>query len=157
MAEPAKLVTELTSDALSSVLNRLTIAHEIAAVAPTCRAFNLAVRHAIAARRFTGEVVTLAGSEQRVGSEGHKQAVYGVAAVPDGRILTASADSTVRVWRDGQCERTIQAHHTELRAVAVLPGGARFVSGALDGTAKLWTLDGTLVRTSTSRCWASRA
>ena len=76
MAEPAKLVTELTTDALSSVLVRLTLAHEIAAVAPTCRAFNLAVRHAIAARRFTGEVVTLAG---------HRQAVMCVAAAPDGR------------------------------------------------------------------------
>ena len=51
-----ELVTELPTDALSSVL-RLNLAHEIAAVAPTCRAFNLAVRHAIAARRFTGEVV----------------------------------------------------------------------------------------------------
>ena len=80
MAEPAKLVTELPTDALSSVLNRLTIAHEIAAVAPTCRAFNLAVRHAIAARRFTGEVVTL---------QGHTQAVYAVAAAPDGRVITA--------------------------------------------------------------------
>ena len=32
-------------------------------------------------------------------------------------------------------------------AVAVLPGGARFVSGSIDGTAKLWTLDGALERT----------
>ena len=32
-------------------------------------------------------------------------------------------------------------------AVAVLPGGARFVSVSLDGTAKLWTLDGALERT----------
>ena len=137
MAEPAKLVTELPTDALSSVLNRLTIAHEIAAVAPTCRAFNLAVRHAIAARRFTGEVVTL---------QGHTQAVYAVAAAPDGRVITASNDSTVKVWRDGQCERTIQAHHTELRAVAVLPGeGHRQRLARLHR--ELWTLDGDLERT----------
>ena len=30
--------------------------------------------------------------------------------VPDGRIITGSDDNTVRVWRDGVCERTIQAH-----------------------------------------------
>ena len=29
----------------------------------------------------------------------------------------------------------------------MLPGGARFVSGSDDGTAKLWTLDGALERT----------
>ena len=31
--------------------------------------------------------------------------------------------------------------------MAVLPGGARFVSGSADCTAKLWTLDGALERT----------
>ena len=36
---------------------------------------------------------------------------------------------------------------TVVNAVAVLPGGARFVSGSGDGTAKLWTLDGALERT----------
>jgi WD40 repeat protein len=51
------------------------------------------------------------------------------------------------VWRDGACERTIQAHTEEVMAVAVLPGGARFVSSSADGTAKLWTLDGALERT----------
>ena len=45
------------------------------------------------------------------------------------------------------CERTIQAHTGIVYAVAVLPGGARFVSVSEDGTAKLWTLDGALERT----------
>ena len=53
---------------------------------------------------------------------------------------------TVKVWRDGACERTIQAHSRDVWAVAVLPGGARFVSGSRH-TAKLWTLDGDLDRT----------
>ena len=34
-----------------------------------------------------------------------------------------------------------------VRAMAVLPGGARFVSVANDGSAKVWMLDGTLERT----------
>ena len=71
----------------------------------------------------------------------------GVAAAPDGRIITGSDDDTVKMWRDGACERTIQAHTSGLRTVAMLPGGARFVSGANDCTAKLWTLDGALERT----------
>ena len=53
----------------------------------------------------------------------------------------------VKVWRDGVCERTIQAHTDDVEGVAMLPGGARFVSVADDGTAKLWTLDGALERT----------
>ena len=64
--EPAKLLAELPTDALSSVLNRLKIAHEIAAVAPTCRAFEIAARNALKVRKFSGEVVTLAGHNQFV-------------------------------------------------------------------------------------------
>ena len=51
------------------------------------------------------------------------------------------------MWRDGACERTIHAHTAYVMAVAVLPGGARFVSGSHDRTAKVWTLDGALERT----------
>ena len=86
----------------------------------------------------TTEVVTLAR---------HADAVNCVAAAPDGRVITGSVDTTVKVWRDGACERTIQAHSDRVWAVAVLPGGARFVSVSDDRTAKLWTLDGALERT----------
>ena len=53
---------------------------------------------------------------------------------------------TVKVWRGDQLVRTIEAH-TDW-AAAVLPGGARFVSGSEDGTAKLFTFGGELERTS---------
>ena len=131
-------LTDLPTDALSLVLYRLLLAHDIAATASVCRAFCDAARHALAARPYTGEVVTLAG---------HSHWVKCVAAAPDGRVITGSGDDTVKVWRDGACERTIEAHTHSVRAVAVLPGGARFVSGSEDGTAKLWTLDGALERT----------
>ena len=45
-------------------------------------------------------------------------------------------------------QRTIQAHTLGINAVAVIPRGARFVSVSDDGTAKLWTLDGALERTT---------
>ena len=77
----------------------------------------------------------------------HADRVVCVAAAPDGRVITGSADGTVNVWRDGTCERTIQAHTSWVHSVAVLPGGARFVSVSDDNTAKLWTLDGVLERT----------
>ena len=120
------------------MLYQLTLAHDIAAVAPTCRLLCDAAKLALKLRPFSGEVVALAGHEGRVCC---------VAVVPDGRIITGAYDRTVKVWRDGACERTIQAHTKTVNAVAVLPGGARFVSGSDDCTAKLWTLDGALERT----------
>ena len=71
----------------------------------------------------------------------------GVATAPDGRVITGSVDKTVKVWRGGACERTIEAHSSTVNGVAVLPGGARFVSVSHDETAKLWTFEGALERT----------
>ena len=129
-------LTDLPADVVQHILVRLTLAHHIARTAPTCHVVSVAARNAIKARRFSSEVVTLNGP-------GHT--VRCVAAAPDGRIITGSSDSTVRVWRDGACERTIPAHHDWVVGVAVL-GGARFVSVSDDYTAKLWTLDGELER-----------
>ena len=127
---------DLPPDALSLVLYQLTLAHDIAAVAPTCHALCDAVKLAMKARPFSGEVVKLSTFG----------AMYCLAATPDGRVITGSSGE-VKVWRDGACERTITAHTRAIWAVAVLPGSARFVSGSSDTTAKLWTLDGALERT----------
>ena len=54
--------------------------------------------------------------------------VRDVRAAPDGRIITGSFDRTVKVWRDGVCVRTLNAHNHHVHAVAVLPDGARFIS-----------------------------
>ena len=143
--EPAKklLLADLPADVVQHILVRIQLAHHIARSAPTCKVVSVAVRNAIKVRQFSTQVVTLAG---------HTRGVNCVAAAPDGRVLTGSYEHTVKVWRDGACERTIQATRASSRwrivmAVAVLPGGARFVSGSQDGTAKLWTLDGELERT----------
>ena len=70
-----------------------------------------------------------------------------MAAAPDGRVITGSGDYTIKVWLNGACERTFEGHDFMIMAVAVLPGGARFVSVSDDKTAKLWTFDGALERT----------
>ena len=132
------LAEVLPADVLGLVLYQLRLAHDIAAVAPTCHALDDAAKLALKLRPFSGEVVTLAG---------HTDEVRCVASALDGRIITGSEDGTVKVWRDGVCARTIQAHTEWVTEVAVLPGGARFVSVSTDGTAKLWTLDGVLERT----------
>ena len=132
---PEKLLTDLPADVVGHIVARLALAFHVARAAPTCKVVSVAARNAIRARGFSSEDVTLAG---------HTEWVNCVAAVPDGRIVTSSDDKTVKVWRDGACECTTRAQGY---AVAVLPGGARFVSVSDDNTAKLWTLDGALERT----------
>jgi WD40 repeat protein len=127
----------LPADALGLVLYQLKLAHEIAAVAPTCHALCDAAKIARKARPFSSEVVTLAG---------HTNFVNSVAVSADGSIITGANDNTVKVWRGGACERTIQVHTSTVLVVAALPGCARFVSGSVDRTAKLCTLNGALER-----------
>ena len=117
-------ITALPSDVLGLMLAQLCLVRNIKGVKRTCRAFRDAAPAAEQAHR-------------RVCFE-HANAVYCVAAVPDGRVITAgSNDCTIKVWRDGVYERTMQAHDHYVSAVAVLPGGARFVSVSTDRTAKL--------------------
>ena len=110
-----KLLIDLPADMVQHILLRIQLAHHIARAAPTCKVVSVAVRNAIKARQFSSEVVTLAGHSVKL------------AAAPDGRIITSSYNETVTVWRDGACERTIHAQ-ANVNAVAVLPGGARFVA-----------------------------
>ena len=134
-AAAERRLLELPADVLGLVLYQLLLAHDIAAVAPTCHALSDAAKIALKLRPFSGEVVTLAG---------HTSLLRAVAAAPDGRIITGSWDSKIKIWRDGVCERTIRAHTDDVECVAMLPGGARFASGADDGTVKVCTLDGAL-------------
>ena len=144
----ARCLTEvLPADALGLVLYQLPLAHDIAAVAPTCHALCDAAKIASKARPFSSKVVTLLG---------FNSAVRALAAAPDGRVVAGytSGDNTVRVWREVTATAVAslshapsQGHTREVTAVAVLLAGARFVSASWDRTAKLWTLDGALERT----------
>jgi hypothetical protein len=128
------LTEALPSEVLSLVLAQLCLVRDIKSVKRTCRAFRKASRNAEQEHR-------------RVCYEGHADWVTGVAAAPDGRVVTCSKDGTIKLWRDGACKRTIQAHTSKLNTVALLPGGARMVSVSTDDRkARLWTLDGALAR-----------
>ena len=92
---PTKLTT-LPSEVLSLILAQLRLVRNIKRVRCTCRAFRDAAVEAEKAHR-------------RVCFE-HAAPVDCVAAAPDGRIVTgSSSDKTIKVWRDGACERTIEA------------------------------------------------
>ena len=105
----AEDLIELPADVLEHILFQLPLAHDIAAVAPTCCVLCDAAKLALKLRPFSGEVVTL---------NGHTNTVKAVAAAPDGRIITGT-ENHVKVWRDGACVRTIQAHTGAVVAVAV--------------------------------------
>ena len=149
-----KLITDLPADVVQHILVRMTLAHHIGRAAPTCKVVSVAARNARKVRKFSSEVVTLGGDEDRV---------HCLAVAPNGRIVTGSHDGYVKVWCDGACEHTFDkfgddAHIDEMtgdapvNAVAVLPGGARFVSASNDETAKLWTLEGGFERTFEAGC-----
>ena len=152
----ARCLTEvLPADALGLVLYQLTLAHDIAAVAPTCHALSDAAKLALKLRPFSGEVVTLAG---------HTQLVFCVAVTPGGGIITGCDDGHLRLWSRVDavwtCTRDLEAHTVSendpyINGVAVLPGGARFVSAGEDDTVKLWAIDGTLERTFDLEDWAT--
>ena len=57
--EQASLLCRLPLDVQASILYQLPLAHDIAAVAPTCHALCDAAKLATKARPFSGEVVTL--------------------------------------------------------------------------------------------------
>jgi WD40 repeat protein len=75
---------------------------------------------------------------------GHKEAVYGVAFSPDGKLLvTASGDPSIKVWRlaDGKELKTFagpNGHKQLVLAVALRPDGAEFATAGADNSARVW-------------------
>ncbi|WP_437718588.1 AAA family ATPase [Sorangium sp. So ce448] len=90
------------------------------------------LRHPV--RMWTGEERTL---------HGHSASVNACALSPDGqRIVSASADSTLKVWdlATGKLLSTIEGHSGGVNACAVSPDGLRIVSASADSTLKVWNL-----------------
>ena len=80
---------------------------------------------------------------------GHTDWVSAVAVTPDGaRIVSASRDTSVRVWDpNGRPERTL-SHTSSVNTVAISADGARIVSGCQNGIICCWDLaSGELERT----------
>jgi phospholipase A-2-activating protein len=69
---------------------------------------------------------------------GHEGAVWAVLGLENGDIATASADKTIKLWRDLMCIKTLGGHTDAVRALRNVPG-LGFISASNDGTAKLWS------------------
>jgi WD40 repeat protein len=75
--------------------------------------------------------------------EGHTGIVSAVAVLPDGRAISGSSDSTIRLWdlETGRCLRTLYGHADSVTGVAVLPDGHQAISGSNDKTLRLWDIE----------------
>ncbi len=78
---------------------------------------------------------------QGVRLAGHSAAVNGLAFSPDGtQIVTASADSTARVWNasDGKTIGELRGHSASLNTAVFSPDGRFIVTAGDDKTVRLW-------------------
>ena len=62
-----------------------------------------------------------------------------MALLPDGKIVSASRDRTLKIWdiNNYRCIRTLEGHENYIYTVIVLPDG-NIVSGSHDNTIKIW-------------------
>ena len=75
---------------------------------------------------------------------GHSGYVSKLEPLPDGRIISVSSDSSVRVWdqNSGACLATFGSHHHAwVFALGVSPDGQRAVTSSLNHTMIAWDLD----------------
>ena len=80
--------------------------------------------------------------------EGHNGTVRSVSISGDGeRIVTASRDTTIRLWkRDGDCLAILKGHEKLIRTVVFAPDSQSFVSGSWDSTIRIWSRDGEIIK-----------
>jgi WD40 repeat protein len=75
---------------------------------------------------------------------GHKDWVYCLQALPDGRIVSGSYDKTLRIWSKDSSGRwqseVLKGHESYVFCLQALPDG-RIVSGSYDKTLRIWSKD----------------
>lgn len=64
--------------------------------------------------------------------------VTAVLVTPEGDIVSASLDKTIRIWRGGQCTAVLQGHEAAVLCLLQLPNGD-LLSGSGDCTIRVWS------------------
>jgi WD40 repeat protein len=77
---------------------------------------------------------------------GHEDSINDLAFTPDSRnLVTASADSTARVWKlltDNPTESStvLRGHEADIYSLTITRDGHRLITASADGTARVWDL-----------------
>jgi cytochrome c len=74
----------------------------------------------------------------------HESAVNAVAALRDGRIVTAGEDGRIAIWNPGEPKPTtvLEGHTAPIAGLAISPDGATIASASWDRTIRLWPVVG---------------
>lgn len=72
---------------------------------------------------------------------GHENFIYSLAVLPNGGLVSAGEDRTVRIWEENQCIQTITHPAISVWTVAVCPENGDIVTGASDKLARIFTRD----------------
>ena len=80
--------------------------------------------------------------------KGHEAALWSVLPIGDSevRVITASADRTIKLWSGEKCERTYTGHADVVRDLALVGDVGCFLSCSNDSTVRMWQLDGECLR-----------
>jgi eukaryotic-like serine/threonine-protein kinase len=89
------------------------------------------------------------GGQELTSLAGHESDVTCLAATPDGRILSGSADLTIRLWAppENACRLVFPGHDDRVTALALGPDGRTLASVGWDRFLRVWDLhSGALLR-----------
>ncbi len=81
-------------------------------------------------------------SNELTALHGHEDDVSGLTFLPDGTLLSASADGTLRRWDLASgLGAALRGHSDHIQAMAVSADGRRVASGGADRTVRVWQLE----------------